>query len=166
MAHLCQNAQIVPITVPFDVGGGAMTGDWVSMENHNHCALIFCADIGLANHDPTLTVLQATANDGTGSKALNFTEVYQKEGATAINAVGTFTKVSGQSDNTYSSATGGENEQLIVIEIDAHNLDVANGFKFVSMTVADVGSAGKLICVLAILTEPRYGQEVIATALA
>lgn len=163
--HLAQNAQIIPITVPFDVGGGNMTGDWVSMEEFNHCTLIYCADIGTATEDPILTILQATDNAAAGSKALNVTEVYRKEGATAISAVAVFTKVTGQTDNTITSGTGGENEELVVIEIDADDLDVAGGFDHVSMTIADPGTAGKLICVLAILTEPRYAQELVASAI-
>ena len=163
--HLAQNAQIIPITVPFDVGGGPMTGDWVSMEEFNHLSLIYCADIGTNGEDPILTVLQGDSSSGGNSKALNVTEVYQKEGATAINAIAVFTKITGQSDNTITSASGGENEQLVVIEIDGDSLDVANGYDHVSMTIADPGTAGKLICVLAILTEPRYAQELVASAI-
>ena len=165
--HLAQNAQIIPISVPLDITAGAMTGDWVNMTNFNHCTLIYCGDIGFAGEDATLTVLQGTSNSGGGSKALNFTEVYQKQGATAINAVGVFTKITGQTDNTYVDAAGGENEELIVIEIDAAQMDVAGGYTHISMTIADVGinASAKLACVLAILTEPRYGQEVLASAI-
>ena len=110
MGQLSQQMQIVPITVPFDVTGGAMTGDWVSMVNYAHCTVVYVADIGAAGQDCVLTLLQATNNAGGSSKALNFTEVYQKQGGTAISAVGQFSKISGQSDNTYVDTDGGENE--------------------------------------------------------
>ena len=163
--HLAENAQLVPLQVPVDAGGGDITGDWVNMADFNHLELIYVADIGTTGEDPEITVLQATDNAGAGSKALKFTTIYEKEGATAINAVGKFTKQTQTSANTYKSASGGENEQLIVIPIDAQDLDQDNDFDHVSVTITDPGAAGKLVTVLALLTEPRYSQEPMPSAI-
>lgn len=165
MAHLVQNAQIIPLAVPIDLNGAGVVAEWVNMENFNHATLIYCADIGTAGEDPVLTVLQATSAAGAGSKALDIAHVYTKRGAPAINVIGVFTKETDPGDNTFEDAAGGENEQLTVIEIDTHTMDVANGFTHLTMTVNDPGIAGKLACVIAILQESRYGQAVLASAI-
>ena len=165
MATLVERTQMVIMSVPIDAGAAAVTCDWIDMSLYQHCTVIFAGDIGTAGDDPTLTLLQASDNAGTGSKALTFTRIWEKEGATAINAIGTFTARTQAAANTYVSATGGENEQLIVLEIDSDQLDTANNFNHISMTIADVGAAGKLICVLAILSEPRFAQAATPTAI-
>lgn len=163
--HLAEGQQIVAMQVPVDAGGGAVASDWVNMANFNHLEIVFVADIGTTGEDPVITVLQATDNSGTGSKDLDFNTYYTKEGATAISAIGEFTKTTQTGSNTATSGSGGENEQLVVIPIDAMTLDHDNDFTHVSVTIADPGVAGKLISLLGILTEPRYPQEPSRTAI-
>ena len=59
-----QNSQIVSGFVPVDMQDGANTGDWVSVENFNHVAIVLFKAAGTAGDDPTLTCLQATDNAG------------------------------------------------------------------------------------------------------
>ena len=141
------------------MASGANTSDWVSLEVYRRCTIIFYSAVGTAADDATVTVLQASTNTGTGSKAVNFTDIYEKEGATALSGVAQFTKQTQTAANTYVSTTGAENEQLIVIEIDATDLDVANSFTHIQANVADVGTNSQIGCVLYILSEPRYGAK-------
>ncbi len=166
MSLLVQNAQIVPAIIPIDLATANNDGDWVNMENYQHCAVIFMADVGTAAQDPIFTVRQATSNAGAGAKALTFTDIWEKEGATAINAIGVMTHRTQAAANTYTSATGGENEQLIVVEFDAIDLDVANDFTHIQLQIPDTGAtAGKFGMGLYILTEPRYPQDINVTAI-
>lgn len=149
---------IVEGFLPVDLSGGANTGDWVSLKNYGHVSIVFMSAIGTAGDDPTLTVLQATAVAGTGSKALNFTEIFTKQAATSLASTGTWTRVTQAAANTYTEATAAEQDLIWVVEIDADMLDVDNGFDCVSATVADVGNNAQLGYLYYILSEPRYPQ--------
>lgn len=163
--RISETIQIAPIVIPIDLAAGANTGDWINVSNYQHFGILYLADVGTAGEDPVITVLQATDNAGTGSKALNFTRIATKQGATALSAVGTFTNTTQSSANTYSSATGGENEELYLIEFDAADLDVSGGFDHISVTIADPGTAGKLGTVIFLGNQARYAQAVTPSAL-
>ena len=153
-----QNSQISSAFVPVDMQAGANTGDWVSMSDYNHLAIVFFKAAGTAGDDPTITISQATDNAGTSSKALNFTRIYTKQGT--LSSVGTFTLATQSAGNTYTDATSAEAQGVWIIEFDAGDLDVANGFDHVQASVADVGSNAQLGCALYISTEPRYAASV------
>lgn len=165
---LVEQHQYVVGLVPYDMAGGAGTGDYVSLKNHSHLTIHFIKDAGSAGEDVTLTLYQATAVGGTSAKAATIiTDVYYKRGATALNAVGTFTKTTQTAASTYTDAALGENEAHIVIEIDADELDVDSGFDCVRLDVTDSGSGtGAYGVVLYELSGTRYQQEAIPSAIA
>jgi hypothetical protein len=163
--RLSENGQFVQAIVPINLATGANNGDWVSMANYNHLSIVVSTGVGASGEDITLTVNQATDNAGTSSKALTFTDIYEKEGSTALSAVGTATKQTQSAAQTYNSTSGGENEQLIVVEIDADDLDADGGFDFVQLTIADVGSTSQIGSAIYYLSEPRHGQEAPVSAL-
>lgn len=159
--RLVENGQIVPVIVPADLAT-AQSGDWVSLENFGHATVVFLKGVGTAGEDPTLTVLQAQDASGTGSKALNFTKIYKKNGATALNAVANFTEVA-NTDNTYGAAddaASAENQVLWALEIDANELDADNGFDHFTVNIGDTGTNTQLGTVIAVLTEARYPDAV------
>ena len=153
-----QNSQIVSGFVPVDMQDGANTGDWVSVENFNHVAIVLFKAAGTAGDDPTLTCLQATDNAGTSSKALNFTRIYVKQGTLA--SVANFTLVTQTAANTYTATEAAEEQAIWVVEFDADDLDVSSGFDHVSASVGDVGSNAQLGGCLYLATEPRYAAAV------
>ena len=59
-----------------------------------------------------------------------------------------------------------ETQVIEVIELDAHDLDIANGFAFVQVQINDPGVTAQLAAGLAILTGPRYGGQFPPSALA
>lgn len=150
-----EQAQIVPFFVPTNLASGNVTGDVVSMKNASRCTIIFLAGVGAASQDPVITVLQAKSVAASNSKALNFTRVDVKQ-ASALTAVGTFTAVTQSAANTYTSDTSGETQKLWVIDIKAEDLDVANGYDCVQVTVADPGTNSQLATAIAILWGSRY----------
>lgn len=139
-----------------DLKTGANTGDWVSLKNYHHVAIVFFSAVGTAGDDPTLTVLQASDVAGTGSKALTFTTIYRKQAATSLASTGTWTATTQSAANTYTNDTSAEQDLIWVVEFDADQLDVDNGFNCVSATVADIGNNAQLGYLLYILSEPRY----------
>jgi hypothetical protein len=158
-----EEAQIVSIIEPVNLGAGANAGDWVSMKNYGRIVFIIAGAVGGAGEPIVPTIVQATAAAGTGSKALNFTRYDRKMAATDLTGTGQFTKVTAAAGNTISLT--GDQAKLAVIEINAEDLDTDNGFTFVSCTIADPG-ASQVGCVIALLLDPRYPQETQPSVLA
>lgn len=160
---LVEKAQIASGFVPIDMSAAANNGDWMNMRDWNHLTVIVFKSAGTAGDDPTITLKQATDNAGTGAKALNFTEIWQKQGT--LTAVGQFTKKTQSAANTYVDTDSAENQGIYVLEIDADMLDVDGGFNHVQVSIADVGANAQLGCALYILSEPRFAQATPPSAL-
>lgn len=150
--------QVVPAIMPVDMQAGANAGDWVNMKLYPMCTVIVMAAIGTAGDDITVTFLQATDVAGTGSKNLATVDrVYRKEGATDINAVGTYTLDEQAAAATWTNTTNAENELLLVATVRARDLDIANDFDCMSISIADVGSNAQLGAALYVLYPGMYG---------
>ena len=74
---------------------------------------------------------------------------------------GQFTKTTQTASYVISLGTTSAEEQAIVgIHVEADELDVTGGFRWIRTTIPDTGSAGaQLACVLAVLHPSRYKQE-------
>ncbi|MFA5387059.1 MAG: hypothetical protein WC322_01530 [Candidatus Paceibacterota bacterium] len=158
--------QFVPAFAPVDMSTGAgPTSDWVTMKDFRRCAIVFSAGVGTTGNDSTITLLQATSVTGTSSKALNFSEVYVKQGL-LVNAIAQFTKTDNPTaDNSYTSDTSGESELVWVIEIKAEDLDIDGGFDCIQASVNDHGAA-KVGSVLYVLYDAVYGVDPALGAIA
>ena len=159
---LVEKSQIVAGFVPLDLQT-QRDGDWVRLRDFNHLTVIFYKGIGAGGENPVVTLQQATDNNGTGAKALNFTEIWRKQGAD-VTTIGQFTKTTQAAGNTFTDVAG--NLQAIwVLEIDGDMLDVDGGFNYVRLTLNDVGVGAQLGCVLYILSEPRFAEASPPSAL-
>lgn len=161
--RLIEQLQICSGFVPVDLQTAANTGDYVSLKNYKHLTVVFFKAAGTAGDDPTLALTQATDVAGTGVKALTFTELFVKQGT--LTAIGEFTKVTQSAAGSYTEATSAESQAIWVVEIDAEDLDIANGFTCVKAAVADVGTNAQLGCLLYFLSEPKYNQEILPSAI-
>lgn len=147
---------IVPAIVPLDLQT-ARTGDWVSLKNAQGVCIVFFKGAGTAGDDPTLTFQQATDVAGTSAKNLTVvTAVHKKQGT--LTAVGTWTTSTQAAAATYAGdGTSAEEQAVYVIEIEADELDVDNGFDCINVSCSDVGTNAQLGCALYILYGLRYG---------
>lgn len=152
--RLADEFQLVAGIIPLDLQT-ARAGDWVSLKYYNHCSIIVFKGIGTAGDDPVISILQASAVAGTGSKALNTSRLSAKVGATALNAIGTFTETTQAAGATYTDATSAENEALWVFDVNAEDLDVEGGFDCISVSIADTGTNAQLGCALYLLSGTR-----------
>ena len=126
-------------------------GDWVSLKNYDGCLVVFHKAAGTAGDDPSIALNQATTVSGGGVKALTFNHIYHKIGATALSAIGTFTKVelaTATADLDLVSVNGSDlltdvGESLIVVNVRASDLDVDNNFDCLQLVIEgdDVGNA-------------------------
>lgn len=147
--RLLESINIVTAFEPSDINTDA-TGDWVSLKNYDGCLVVFHKAAGTAGDDPSILLLQATDVSGTSSKALNFSHIYAKVGATALSGVGTFTKYTFTATNDLDlvSVNGTDlaadtGEALIVVDVRASDLDVDNGFDCLQLSIEgdDVGNS-------------------------
>lgn len=158
-----QRATIESVFVPVDMSAAANAGDWISMENYKRAVFVLFGAAGTAGQDPVFTLEQATAAAGTGNKALTFTTIYSKVGT--LTGVTAWTRTTQAAATSYTDAASAEAQKLIVVEVDASELDVNNGYKFVQLSIPDVGAASQLGCAFCILYEPRYPDSAIVSAL-
>lgn len=156
LMHLLDKVDIVSGLVPIDLGS-ARSSDVVTLKNYGRCAIVFFKEAGSASEDPTLTVLQAVSVAPSSTKALNFTDIYTKQGT--LTSVGTWTKTTQAAGNTYTNTTASENEAIWVIDIQADSLDADNGYDCIQVTIADAGSTNQMGALLFVLHEPRYSKE-------
>jgi hypothetical protein len=163
--RLCENNQIAIGFVPVNLATAANNGDYVSLKGYKHVTVLFIKGAGASGEDPTLTLQQASSVAGAGAKELYFTTIYVKQGSD-LESIGTFTKTTQSSANTYTSATSGEAQAIWAVEFDADELDVDNGFDCIRATVADVGDTSQIGTIVYILSEPRYAAETMPSAIA
>lgn len=156
--------QVVSGFVPTD-SGSATDGDWVSFKNYNRCTVLYFGEAGTAGDDPVLTFAQATLVDGTGDKALTVVDTIHTKAGADLTSVGVNTNVSQTAAATYSDATHAEIQKIYQIDVTADQLDVAGGFDVMRVTVADVGTTGQLSSMVYIMSEPRYAEDVLVSAI-
>ena len=125
-------------TEPKNWTGAASTGDYLSMKHFTNLT-IFIISGAWAGGTVAVTLEQATAVAGTGTKALAFDTMW-----TDIAATGTYVKTAVTS-NTFNIGTA---NSIWVIEIDARSLDIAGGFDCVTIKGATPGANADLYGVL------------------
>lgn len=142
--NLLEECQIVPAWHPVSTATGAITGDAVSFKNYRRCLFVFTKAIGTNGQDPTITVAQATDVAFGTTKALTFTTLYVKEDPTALADVGQWTKVTQAAAATYTHTDAAEKAVVWAIDFKAEDLDIANDYDCLRVTIADTGTNAQL----------------------
>lgn len=172
--RLLESINIVTAFAPGSDVNSDVDGDYVSLKNYDGCLVVIHKAAGAAGDDISLKLDQATAVAGTGAKALTFNTLYAKVGATALSAIGTFTKYTfTATDDLDLVSVGGTDilsdvgESLLVLDIRASDLDVSNGFDCFRVTIEgdDVGNA-TLAAGFYLLYGARYPSPSPLTAIA
>lgn len=120
-AHLVQATSIVALT---GAGGDAT---YVSLKNYRRVTVIVDILNGSTVTGTAVTLKQATAVAGTSEKALAFTRMLANVDVGAGNAPSNYTETA-VSSNTFTTNTTNAKRLRYVIEVDAEDLDNANGF--------------------------------------
>lgn len=157
-----ETADIVPAFVPVDMQSAANNGQWVNMKHVSKLLAVLFKAAGTAGDNPVFTLKQATDSSGTGAKALNFTRARTKIGA--IGSTPQWTVVTQSAGNTITP-TSAANPAVIAVEIQASELDTANGFNFVQLSIPDTGTNAQLGAAFYIATGLRYPQAVTTSLL-
>jgi hypothetical protein len=158
----CEQAQIVSAIVPISLDAGANNGDYVSLKNYERCTVVFFKAAGTAGDDPTVTLYEATAVDGTGAQVLAaIDKVYVKQGT--LTSVGTFAVTTQDAASTYTDATSAEAQAIWAFDVRAS--DLTEGFDCLQIRVNDVGTNAQIGCALYILWGAKHGKAVLASAI-
>ena len=165
MKSFFETHQVQMAIVPVDLSTAANNGDWINVADYESVVCLLVKGIGTAGDDPVFKLQQATAAAGTSAKDLLFTKIYSKVGTQT--STGTFTVTDQTAATSYTDATSAEAQAIIGVEIACDQLDVDNGFTWVQLSIADVGTnAGQIGGAVYILNGPRYPQATLATAIA
>ncbi len=127
-----------------------LLGDYINMADYNHCAVIMVG--GAFTGTSVVNVYQATSAAGGSAKIISaLTERFLCTATSAASDTWVATAV------TSSTWTWPATNNLAnIVEINARDLDIANGFQWIAVNTATSGQAGDRLCVIYILSEPRY----------
>lgn len=158
--RLAEEKKIVPIFADADYGGGA-TGDSINMKNFHRCTFILT--FGVNSGNGVLTV-HSGATDGAATSNLTF------HYASASADIGTNTSASVSGDVLAADATAATltltaasfNSRMLVVEVDASDMDVANGEEWLTLVIDNSATSG-IVHGVAIL-EPRYTENLSVSA--
>jgi len=126
-----------------DLDTAGASADYINMKDVETLMVVFASGVGTAGQDPVLDFEQASDNSGTGNKALSLpttssTRVWKKQAATSLASTTQWTDGSGDvSTAALTNATGAEQSCLWAVEIFPSDLDVANAFDHVRVTIDD-----------------------------
>ena len=109
----------------------SLNSGWFRAAGYTKMHLIVTLDA--TDEDITVTPAQATASDGTGTKALTIQRTYSKEGAATV-----FTRV----DTAAASIilAPGAVVATYILEFDVDNMDVDNDFDFIQLALTGSGA--------------------------
>lgn len=148
--RLTDKCKIVVGCAPALLATTAGDGDWVSMKGYKKCSIVLVILNATTVTGGAVTVLQAQAVAGTGSKALSFTSALRNIDAAAADALASFAVTS----DTFTTDATNSKQLLYVIDVDATQLDQANGFDCIRIDVAS--SAASVGCALYFLHPMRF----------
>lgn len=142
---------------PKNYTGAANTVQYVSMKLYGRLMILIQTG-AWAGSTAAVTLSQATAVAGTSAKALAFAEMWVNTAA----APDTFTKTAVVS-STFNLDTA---NLLYVIEVDANQLDNANSFDCVGVSIASPGSNADLYGAVYLAGAPRFEDKALPSCLA
>ena len=156
--------KVVNVIIPdADFAATGVTSAVVNMENYNKCTFI------VATGDTTVANSTITVNAGisTGSCATTIAFKYRTQIAADVPDAGSDVPSTLETATTAGfEMTASKPGGLYIIEVDAAVVAAAGtAYDHISLTLTEDNSTAQEGYVLAILSEPRYAQDVLATAI-
>jgi hypothetical protein len=160
--RLAEEKKIVPLLNTEDYVAG-VSADSINMKGFHRCT--FICTFGTIAGDALLTVASG-ATDGTADSALTFHYAW------ATADTGTYTNATTAADILAADATSASltvtgtayDDRMLIVEVDASDMDIANGENWLTLSLSNAASEG-VLHIVAIL-EPRYTGNISGSALA
>ena len=160
--RLAEEKKIVPVLASEDYGAG-VSADSINMKGFHRCTFIctFATIVG----DAVLTVASG-ATAGAADSALTFHYAW------GTADIGTYTNATTAADILGADATSAAltltgtayDDRMLIVEVDASDMDVANGEEWLTLAISSAGTSG--FCHIVAVLEPRYTGNVSGSALA
>jgi hypothetical protein len=148
--RISENCSIIQVP-SVDISGAGIDSNYINMEEGKDLTIIINA--GVMGAASAVTLSQAKDNGGTDAKSLTYAGSYSTTyNATAASQVDVPVYASG----ALTIAATGDNK-VYLIEVDAADLDVNNGFTHVKLVAADPAVASVVGATL-VLTKKRSTQ--------
>lgn len=149
----------------------AQTGKRVALRDAGGCLVVVAKAIGTAGDDPTFTLKQHTASSsGTSANLATIDTYWYKASTSALAGTETWTKFTQTAAATIADpgglGTSAESAMILAFEVDSRQL--ADGYKYISVDVADTGTNAQLGTVLYLLRDldVQRAPDKLAAALA
>lgn len=153
MEALGRHFDIVAGVAPVDLATAAVTGKRVHLKNAGACTIVVFKGAGTAGEDPVLDVKQHTAATGGTSADLDVVDHYYVKSKTVLDGSETWSRVAQSAASEVTdpggAGTSAESQQVVAIEVSASSL--SDGYEWISLDVADVGTGAQLGAVLYLL---------------
>lgn len=159
---LAEEYKIVPVASDMDVNGSATNPcDSINMKNYHHAT--FIVNLQSLGGADLHCIVYSGATDAALTSALTFRYAFASAAAGSANC-DVLAADSTSADLTIAHAT--YDNYMLVIEVDASDMDVANGEEWLTLSFPDseTGATGNLSAVA--ILKPRYTNGTSATALA
>lgn len=127
-----ERAAVLGTIDPVSQGAGTVVTDYANMGLYKK--VMFILSLGTMSATSTVDAVVKQATDSAGSGAKNLTT------SVAI---------------TQLTQAGSDSNKQVIVNVDASELDIANGFSFVALSVT-VAAAASLLSVVVLGFEPRY----------
>jgi len=162
-ADFLHDHHLVPVIVPVaDAFAGGVTSDVISMANYGRCTFVVITgaieDTGISN-----VVTVNSCDDTTPSTTTAIAFTYRAmQWSTSADTWGAQTAATSSGYNFASNNTVANTVWLV--EVDAEDLSGTD--QFVQLAIAETANKTITAGVIAILSDPRYPQEVPVSAIA
>ena len=157
--RLPEEKKIVPVMNYADISSTVYT-DCINMKNYHKCTFLLMLN-ALGGASATLTVTSGAA-DAAYTSALNFKYAFggAATGSASCDVLAADTDKVATLTLTYGTYSG----YMLIVEVDAADMDIANGENWLSVNITTAGSVTGRVSGFAVL-EPRYDSNRSATAL-
>jgi hypothetical protein len=125
---------------PVDTQTGANTGKRIRMLAGQTLSVVLFKAAGVGTDVPIFTLNEANASSGGTSQALAKITTWHKKSATTLAGTETWTTTTQAAGSTLTLTGEATKQGIYVFDVDGASL--SDGFNYVSVDVADTGSAG------------------------
>lgn len=156
--RLVDKSKFVMACPPAALATTAGDGDYISLKNFDHLTIVILVDNATTVTGGAVTLKQASAVAGGDEKALSFSKMWANVDTGASDTLVETAVVS----DTFTTDTTNAKNLMYVIEVEATDLDTANGFNCVRIDVASMANA--VGSVLYIAHAPSYNPAIAVSA--
>ncbi len=138
------------------------TATWISLKNYQRLTfLVSVTNDGTGGTALAIGLNQATSGTGAASKTLAFSQYYSNTDTATIDTLTLTTATS----NTFNSNSTASKNGLYVLDVKSSDLDVANSFNYVQLTLPTTAAHVTALSVIGIARAERFGDQAVLTAL-